>query len=204
MGVSNVSSQPPALRCKKTVCRAKHSRQAKPNLRKRQVQFGDDEIIEFAPATPPHERASLWWTKDERKDILSTNKRLARDYRVHHRENVDRAIDVFDQCFDDDSSDSSSDESNDWLGMKVELPTHVRGLEWAVMPKSKVHRRVHVQDVLKAQEEEMPSHEVARFAVESSRPCVTFARILGQSDAMSAKPSVMRIRRPRMLPSWWK
>ena len=59
-------------------------------------------------------------------------------------------------------------------------------------------------DLLKAQEEEMPSHEVARFAVESSRPCVTFARILGQSDAMSAKPSVMRIRRPRMLPSWWK
>lgn len=210
MGVSSVSFSSPTLRCKKKVCTTKHSRPAKKaDLRKRQVQFGNDEIIEFKPSTPLQDKSSLWWTRDERKDILETNQMLARAYRVHHRDNVDRANDVYEACCEDDSSSSSSDDSSDemsdLLGAKIELPTHVRGLEYGFLPKTKLHRRIHVQEVLQAtQEENMSSLDVAAFAVESSRPCVMFAQILGRSDAISAKPTVPKRRfRPRMLPSWW-
>ena len=206
MGVSNVSFTSPALRCKKKVCRTKHSRPVKADLRKRQVQFGNDEIIEFKPSTPLQDKSSLWWTRDERKDIQETNQRLARAYRVHHRNNIDHAHDVYEACCEEDDSSSSDDSSDEMgVGMKIELPTHVRGLEWGFLPKTKLHRRIHVQEVLQAQEENMSSLDVAEFAVASSRPCVTFARILGQSDAISAKPSTIPKRRfrPRMLPSWW-
>jgi hypothetical protein len=197
MGVSSITPAP-ELRSKKNVHHKKKI-SAKADLGKRQVKFNDVEVVEYEITLPCLDKANLWWTRDERRDILDSNQRLAREYRSHHRDQITHANDVFEQCCEDDDPESLTG----WLGVKIDLPTHVRGLEWAVLPKFKAHRRVHVQEVLKAQDEQS-FNDFASFAVESSRACVAFARIMGQCDANSAaKPSTMPRRRPRMLPSWW-
>eukprot|EP00980_Cylindrotheca_fusiformis_P008534 scaffold1807_cov140-Cylindrotheca_fusiformis.AAC.26 len=191
MGISTIASPPVELRWKPKVHRKKLVTKAK--RRVRLVKFDDERNIEYKITPRCGDKSSLWWTRDERKDILENNQRLARQFRCHHRDEISHANDVFDQCCYDDSPLSSTE----WSAPKVELPTHVRGLEWAILPKSKSHRRVHVQEVLEAQDDD----DMAEFAVESSRACVAFARILGQSDAQSAKPSFVPRRRPRMIPS---
>jgi hypothetical protein len=196
MGVFSILTPSLELHSKKKVRRKKRSTKAK--LRKRLVKFDDVQIIEYQAPPRLEDKSSMWWTRDERKDILVNNQWLARQFRSHHRDQISHANDVFDQCCYEDSPLSPTA----WSSPKIELPTHVRGLEWAILPKSKAHRRVHVQDVLKAQNEQS-SADMAEFAVESSRACVAFARVLGQCDAQSAKPSFVPRRRPRMLPSWW-
>lgn len=196
MGVSSILTPSVELRSKKKVHRKKLA--AKTKLPTRLVKFDGVQVIEYELPSRGEDKASLWWTRDERKDILVNNQRLARQFRCHHRDQITHANDVYDQCSYEDSPLSPTE----WSTPKVEIPTHVRGLEWATLPRSKAHRRVHVQEVLKAQDEQS-SADMAEFAVESSRASVAFARVLGQCDAQSAKPSFVPRRRPRMIPSWW-
>ncbi|CAJ1945230.1 unnamed protein product [Cylindrotheca closterium] len=211
MGVSSIMnsslelrSKPKGIRTKLTP--VKHSLQN----RKRKVQFTDVHVLEYDnSASKQQEKGDLWWTKDERKEILQNNHRLAKLFKTHHPHDIANANDAYDQCCysDEDTSSSSSSESEDenkptWLisktnirKPKLHLPTHVRGLEWAILPYSKKHRKVHVQQVVEAQDDD----DMAELAGSSSKACVAFARLLAQCDEPSA-PSFLRRPRPRM---WW-
>ena len=90
----------------------------------------------------------------------------------------------------------------------IDVPTHVRGLEGGFLPASKKYRRTHVQRVLRWQRCLGGGNDKERMlsarAIRSSRPSRVMARILGASDAASAKDvPVLRRTRCRMLPSWW-
>eukprot|EP00980_Cylindrotheca_fusiformis_P022540 scaffold9428_cov103-Cylindrotheca_fusiformis.AAC.1 len=165
MGISSLTSPPVRFQSKPKVHRKKRV-VTKAKRRVRLVKFDDERNIEYELSPRCGDKSSLWWTREERKDILENNQRLARQFRYHHRDEISHANDVFDQCCYDDSPLSSTE----WSTPKVELPIHVRGLEWAILPKSKSHRRVHVQEVLQAQDEQM-ADDMAEFAVESSRAC---------------------------------
>lgn len=188
----------------------------KPTLqskRKRKVQFTDVHVVEYdSPCKQQQQdKEDLWWTKVERKEILQNNQRLAKQYKAHNAHEIANANDAYDQCCyesDTDDDETSSSESEDenttpsWLSKtnlrnkpKLHLPTHVRGLEWAILPYSKKHRKVHVQQVVEAQDDE----DMAELAGSSSKACVAFARLLAQCDEPSA-PSFLRRPRPRM---WW-
>jgi hypothetical protein len=93
---------------------------------------------------------------------------------------------------------------------KIDLPTHVRGLEYGILPASKAYRRTHVQVVLKLQTQmqslqgHMKDRVLSSGAIRSSRPSRVMARILGECDASTPKESLaLRRNRCRMLPAWW-
>lgn len=177
----------------------------------------------------PDSKASLFWTRDERDDILESNQRLALEFRQQQPGSVEKANQVFDRCCQENISDDSSDEDefidyfddddeHDELEVQdtlaaagsqtIDVPTHVRGLEWGFLPASKKYRRTHVQRVLRWQRCVVGKTDKARLlsakAIRSSRPSRVMARILGASDAASAKDvPVVRRTRCRMLPSWW-
>ena len=208
MGVSSILNSSLELRSKpkgirKKLTPVKHTLQ----MRKRKVKFADVHVLEYDSPCKRQEKSDLWWTKDERKEILQNNQHLAKLFKTHHPQDIASANDAYDQCcYDDETSSSSSSESEDenkptWLSKtnirkpKLHLPTHVRGLEWAILPYSKKHRKVHVQQVLEAQDDD----DMAELAGSSSKACVAFARLLAQCDEPSA-PSFLRRPRPRM---WW-
>jgi hypothetical protein len=178
----------------------------------------------------PDSKPALFWTRDERDAILESNQRLARDFRHQQPMSVERVNIVFDRCCQDNVTDDSSDEdeSNDFYendedehdelevqdtlaataSQTIDLPTQVRGLEWGFLPASKKYRRTHVQRVLRWQRCIEGGDNKARMlsarAIRSSRPSRVMARILGASDAASAKDApVTRRTRCRMLPTWW-
>ncbi|OEU11755.1 hypothetical protein FRACYDRAFT_263308 [Fragilariopsis cylindrus CCMP1102] len=208
----------------------------------------------------PCTKASLWWTKEERKEILLSNQRVSRNFKRYHPIEVQRANLVFHEIVNDcnqnnnnykqddnnyPSSASSSDENEDAdnhfkddvynffqrerlkqrriaatatatgaaaiaisttnpittkkrkrhntvdkddneprsssssilsegitttaaiavaerirstdrieleSGIEINLPTHVRGLEWAVIPDAKRYRKTHSRTILRLQE----------------------------------------------------
>jgi len=90
--------------------------------------------------------------------------------------------------------------------LAIDIPAHVRGLEWGFLPASKQYRHTHVQRVLRWQrclgpsQSKLLSYRVTR----SSQPSRTLARILGACDEINAKETpVIQRNRCRMLPSWW-
>eukprot|EP00526_Cylindrotheca_closterium_P020914 CAMPEP_0113653450 /NCGR_PEP_ID=MMETSP0017_2-20120614/28590_1 /TAXON_ID=2856 /ORGANISM="Cylindrotheca closterium" /LENGTH=212 /DNA_ID=CAMNT_0000566453 /DNA_START=60 /DNA_END=695 /DNA_ORIENTATION=+ /assembly_acc=CAM_ASM_000147 len=211
MGVSSILNSSLELRSKPKGIRKKLTL-VKPTLqkRKRKVQFTDVHVVEYDSPSKQQDKSDLWWTKDERKEILQNNQRLAKLFKVHHPHEIASANDAYDQCcYDDDdetsSSESEEDENTPTTTLllsktnsslrkpKLHLPTHVRGLEWAILPYSKKHRKVHVQQVVEAQDDD----DMAELAGSSSKACVAFARLLAQCDEPSA-PSFLRRPRPRM------
>lgn len=209
MGVSTVLNSSLELRSKPKSVRKKLTL-VKPTLHKckRKVQFAGVEVLEYDSPSKQQEKSELWWTKDERKEILQNNQRLAKLFKAHHPHEIVNANDAYDQCcYDEDISSSSSSESEDenkptWLSKtklrkpKLHLPTYVRGLEWAVLPCSKKHRQVHVQQVVEAQDDD----DMAELAFSSSKACVAFARLLAQCDEPTSAPLFLKSPRPRM---WW-
>lgn len=95
----------------------------------RNVRIGEVRIIpvdrHLADARDEHERARMWWTKDERRETADRNHLLTEDFRVRHPSHVLRATALFDQiCAGEDEtadgggglspcSDSSSSSSDD-------------------------------------------------------------------------------------------
>ena len=172
--------------------------------RKRVIRFDDSEItIEYSPCRHPCEKSLLWWTKEERRDILENNRDLAQDFRNFHREQVEHCNDVFDLCCSD------VDMSKHAKIQLPALPVSVRGLEYCILPATKRYRKIHVREVLKVQEEYSDDEEkeeaLSSRATQSSRPSRVMARILGESDAAATKESTLlrRRNRCRMLPTWW-
>ena len=202
MGVSDASFPP--LKLKSKVNRTFVKKKKFFKERKRTVRFtSDPKIFEFS--SPPRlEKSLLWWTKEERRDILDDNRDLAEDFRDFHQDKVDHCNDVYDQCCDEDTTEEYLCKS-----ARIELPANVRGLEWGILPSSKKHRRKHVFAVLKFQAEmdddqENKDDALGRCAVQSSRPSRMMARILGESDyeATKDRPQLRR-NRCRMIPTWW-
>lgn len=212
MGVSNVLNSSLELRSKPKGGIRKKLTPVKPSLKRKalKVQFTNtDDVVEYECTKQPRE--NLWWTKDERKEILQANQRLAKQFKLTHPQEIACANEAYDQCcYDNDtcssssscSSESEDENSTSWLSRrpkkrpKLHLPTHVRGLEWAILPYSKKHRKVHVQQVVQAQDED----DMAELAESSSKACVAFARLLAQCDSASAAPGFVKRPRPRM---WW-
>jgi hypothetical protein len=198
MGVSDASFPSPKLKAKLKTAYSKK----RISERKRRVRFDDIEIIEYSSSRWT-QKSLLWWTKEERRDILENNRNLAQDFRNFHREQVQHCNDIFVQCCSEETEDLSK-------RAKIELPTHIRGLEYGFLPASKRYRRTHVQQVLKFQaqiqdDDRKDQVEVlSTRAMRSSRPSRAMARIFGECDAAATKESnVLRRNRCRMLPTWW-
>ena len=178
---------------------------------------------------------SLFWTTLEREGIQETNQRLALQFIRQQPLCAEKASLVFDRCcqdcISDDSSSSSSseeeedencnndhdqDDSDDILEIQdtldaaktiaIEVPAHVRGLEWGFLPASKQYRQTHIQRVLRWQRclgRNQPKLLSSR-TIRSSRPSRALARIMGASDEINAKDTLdVRRNRYRMLPTWW-
>jgi hypothetical protein len=205
MGVSNISFPSPGLQSKETKLARKKQRNAK--LRKPVVQFNDDVTIEIVRRHAVESKPSLWWSREERRDIAEKNQQLAQDFKDYHEDKVEHCNDVFDQCCSD-----VSESSSDYLEQaKVDVPALVRGLEWGFLPSSKAYRHIHSRQVLEAQtqvqnlpSEEMKYQSLSSRAIRSSRPSRVMARILGECDSAATKEKPMLGRnRCRMIPSWW-
>jgi hypothetical protein len=220
-----------SCRTKPTVHKRPQHRLPLIKRRPRVVRFNiEANQVQETERIAPDSKSTLFWTRDERDDILESNQRLAREFRHQQPLSVEKANLVFDRCCQDHVTDDSSDEddSNDLYdddedehdelevqdtlaatgSQTIELPTQVRGLEWGFLPASKKYRRTHVQRVLRWQRCIETGDNKARMisarAIRSSRPSRVMARILGASDAASAKNvPVTRRTRCRMLPSWW-
>ena len=176
---------------------------------------------------------ALFWTTLEREGIHATNQRLALQFIRQQPLCAEKACLVFERCCQDRASDDSSssseededyncssnddqDDSDDVLEVQdtmdaaktlaIEVPAHVRGLEWGFLPASKHYRQTHIQRVLKWQRclgRNQPKLLSSR-TIRSSRPSRALARIMGASDEINAKDnSAVRRSRCRMLPTWW-
>ena len=142
-----------------------------------------------------------WWTKDERHDILENNQNLAQDFRHFHHEQIQHCNEIFAQCCSEETEDLSRHA-------KIELPTHIRGLESGILPASKRYRRTHVQQVLKFQaqscDDDRHDQVVSARAMLPSHPLRFMARIFEECDAAATKESnLLRRNCCRMLPTWW-
>ena len=205
MGVSNESFPAPGLTSKPG--KRPHKKQQNVKVRTPTVRFNDDVKVEIICPHAIESKPSLWWTREERREIAEKNLQLAQDFREYHQDKVDHCNDVFDQCCSD-----VTESSSDYLEQAtVEVPALVRGLEWGFLPSSKAHRRTHSQQVLEAQarvqnlpNEDMKIRLLSTRAIRSSRPSRVMARILGEWDATATKEKTMLGRnRCRMIPSWW-
>uniref|UniRef100_A0A7S4ADT4 Uncharacterized protein n=1 Tax=Pseudo-nitzschia australis TaxID=44445 RepID=A0A7S4ADT4_9STRA len=159
-------------------------------------------------------KCSLWWTKEERREILLSNQKASREFKRYHPSQVRRANLVYHKIVTDCSNNSGDDDGYDhkdgdttnnddiyhffqhnrlrqhkdanvsststtnanstshskkrkrtvgWNTSAntttdddetptIYLPTHVRGLEWNVLPDAKRYRKTHARIVLKCQE----------------------------------------------------
>ncbi len=175
---------------------------------------------------------SLFWTAMEREGIQETNQRLALQFLRQQPLSAEKASLVFDQCCQDRATDDSSSSEEDeepvydnnsinedqrdeleiqdtlatTASLAIEVPAHVRGLEWGFLPASKRYRHTHIQRVLRWQRclgRNKPQLLSSR-AIRSSRPSRALARIFGACDEINAKDApVVRRNRCRMLPTWW-
>jgi hypothetical protein len=173
-------------------------------------------------------KESFFWTTLERDGIQETNQRLALQFRRQQPQSAEKVNLVLDLCFQDHGSDDSSSEEDeepsyvndndehdereiqDTLAatgtLALEVPTHVRGLEWSFLPGSKKYRQTHMKRVLRWQKclGRNQSMLLSSRAIRSSRPSRVLARILGACDEIKSKENpVTQRNRCRMLPSWW-
>ena len=213
-------------KAKSTVVKRPQHRLPLIKRRPRVVRFDDEaNQVQETDRIIPDTKDTLFWTRDEREDILESNQRLAREFRQQRPLSVQKANQVFDRCCQDSVTDDSSDEDEPSDSCKddehevqdilattgnqtLDVPTHLRGLEWGFLPASKKYRRTHVQRVLRWQRCITSGTEKANIlsarAIRSSRPSRVLALILANGDAASAKEvPVVRRNRCRMLPSWW-
>ena len=219
-------SESSPYKAKSTVVKRPQHRLPLIKRRPRVVRFDDEaNQVQETDRIVPDAKDTLFWTRDERDDILESNQRLAREFRHQQPMSVQKANQVFDRCCQDSVADDSSDEDEPADSCKddehevqdilattgnqtLDVPTHLRGLEWGFLPASKKYRRTHVQRVLRWQRCIGSGTEKANIlsarAIRSSRPSRVLALILANSDAASAKEvPVIRRNRCRMLPSWW-
>lgn len=225
------SSQNGNLACKAKATLVKRPQHRLPLIKRRPrvVRFDiEANQVQEMDRILPDTKSTLFWTRDERDDILESNHRLAREYRQQQPLSVQKANQVFDRCCQENITDDSSDEDetedffnndeNDELEVQdilvaagsptIEVPTQLRGLEWGFLPASKKYRRTHVQRVLRWQRCIDNGNDKANIlsakAIRSSRPSRVMARILAANDATSERDiSTIRRTRCRMLPSWW-
>jgi hypothetical protein len=132
-------------------------------LHKKKVQPPAPQEDKVAPTPHFHRDSSskmdLWWTKKERALILQQSRQIAKRYKKTHPHDVQQYQSVYDTCVAQrpSSRESSSSSNDDFLlessstAVPIVVPTIVRGLEWCVAPRTKTHRKVHVQDILQCQ-----------------------------------------------------
>lgn len=146
---------------------------------------------------PRERRKELWWTKEERSQILDECRNIGREYKEAHSETVQEYLDLYeDECCNGGAqSIPTKDGTSHDLSMMAFLPlfpTHVRGLEWCVVPSTRSHRKTHVHDILDKQLElqrvgrDMRSKILARRSIQSSKPSRLLARYAGQMDSVAA------------------
>jgi hypothetical protein len=134
------------------------------------------------------DKEELWWSRDERCEMVDSGRKLARGFKRQHKGCVDHYLSVFDEC-----SKMPSHASSDFLE-KVQLgvPTQVRGLECGFIPSVKSWRRTHAQEVLQTQEKlikgrvsgPMRLRVMSSRSMHSSRPSRVMARLIGEADAI--------------------
>jgi hypothetical protein len=140
------------------------------------------------PADTSHtdlNKKDLWWTRAERSEICEACRTTVKEYRDQHPTEVKHLIRVFDQC-----SQTPSASTSEYLEQATAcVPPMVRGLEWGIVPISKIYRRTHTNQVLDAQDRirgllntEMHSALLSTRAIRSSRPSRVMARLLGEGD----------------------
>ena len=227
MGISSTLKGSPGLQTAKT-CLSKplvHKRLTTRRLpmskrRPRIVRFDlDANQVKETSRISREAKDALFWTTLEREGIHATNQRLALQFIRQQPLCAEKACLVFERCCQDrasDDSSSSSEEDEDYNCSSnddqddsddvLEVPAHVRGLEWGFLPASKHYRQTHIQRVLKWQRclgRNQPKLLSSR-TIRSSRPSRALARIMGASDEINAKDdSAVRRSRCRMLPTWW-
>lgn len=214
-------------------------------------------------------KSSLWWTKEERKEILQANQKTSREFKRFHPTQVREANLVYDDIVMDCSYDEGDDPANNENDICdffqsyhranrsaastcsstatkskkrkrdggttttaaatsfvekplavpdtiIDLPAHVRGLEWGVLPDAKRYRKAHARTVLHWQErfrrndrknkrrkghkDSQDAHFLShteendpqdlilgqKASISSRRSCI-LARVFGNSDALSVK-----------------
>lgn len=166
---------------KVTVHKARRPQHRLPLIKRRPrlVRFNleANKVQETKRTCSPESKSTMFWTRDERDDILEANQRLAMEYRREEPINVEKANQVFHQCcHDQDIYQDSSSEDDDYLyeedededddesldqverdecfvaSRNIDVPPQMRGLEWSFLPASKKYRRTHVQRVLRWQQ----------------------------------------------------
>lgn len=152
--------------------------------------FGDsvaEQVHESDIYRDELDKESLWWSKDERAEILDCNRKLARGFKRQHTERVSHYLNVFEEC-----SKAPSHNTSDFLSsVTLGVPTEVRGLECGFIPKVKGYRKTHAQYVLDTQKlllkgrisEVMCLQILSGRAIRSSRPSRVMARLMGEADA---------------------
>ena len=144
---------------------------------------------------PRQRRKELWWTKEERSQILDECRTIGREYKETHSDAVQDYLDLYeDECCNGTlpSIHHDADDDEDCMLATPLFPTHVRGLEWCVVPSTRSHRKVHVHDILDKQAElqrvgrDMRSMILSRRSIQSSKASRLLAHYTGQMDAISA------------------
>ena len=135
------------------------------------------------------DKSKLWWSRQERAGIINRCHDAIRDFRRDNLDQVRHFLSVFEQC-----SQKPSQSSSEYLEKaRVNLPVHIRGLEWGIAPTTKSHRRAHAQDVLDTQDQiqalKGPMHDrvLSSRALRSSRRCRVMGRLLGDCDATESR-----------------
>ena len=134
------------------------------------------------------ERRKLWYSRDERAEIIDENRTLVHDFELDHEDQVKHYQRVFERCLE-----PPSEATSDYLEkVTVSIPTRVRGLEWGTCFAMKDYRREHAQEVLKVQRQlpksmdpQMQSRILSSRAMRSSRPSRVMARLIGEGDSRS-------------------
>ena len=117
--------------------------------------------------------------------MLDQSRKTAKTYKLANADDIDHYLEVFEHC-----QQSPSREASDYIEKAtLDVPDHVRGLEYAFVPSVKAARRSHSREVLHAQLQLLSVPEDTRLkllatrASKSSRPSRLLARLIGDDDA---------------------
>ena len=147
----------------------------------------------------PKERKDLWWTKDERYQIMQRNRLNAKEFELDHDDKVKYFLRVFDDLCLEEPPTTRSDEEEYYTDDQrhddtpLAIPSKVRGLEYCVTPSIKSYRKLHVQHVLNVQYQlrrrltvEFRTKVLSIRAIQSSHPSRILAQLIGEGDAQIA------------------
>ena len=154
----------------------------------------DDEDIIVSPS--PKQKKNLWWTKDEKYQIMQRNRLHADEFELEHSDKVAYFLRVFDDlCEEEPPITTTTTEANDdddeyRRENAIRIPTKVRGLEYCVTPSIKSYRKLHVQHVLDVQRQlrrrltsDFRTNVLSIRAIQSSHPSRVLAQLIGEGDA---------------------